>query len=190
MRNVFWGVILIGLGALFLLDNMGVVDFGEAISTYWPALLILWGINVLVKRKERPATHVFGDTQQKVVSELFHESSVFGDLFIGIESRNFKGGSVSTVFGGNHIDLTRVSAAEGEHTLRINGVFGDVHVILPEKFPCAVAGNVLFGGVRVFDQRKSGFSSDLHYVSPEFETSSSKFKIAISQVFGNVSVTH
>ena len=190
MRNVFWGFILIAIGLLFLLDNMGIIDFGEAVSTYWPVLLVLWGINILLKRKEHQTTHVFRDTQQKVNSELFHESSVFGDLFISIESQNFKGGSVSTIFGGNHIDLSKVSPAEGEHIMRINGVFGDVHLILPANFPCAVTGNVLFGGVQVLDRKKSGFSSDVQYVSPDFDSSKNKLKIAISQIFGNVSVSH
>jgi predicted membrane protein len=41
------GVILLGLGALFLLDSLDLLDAGR-FRDYWPVLLIMWGIgNVL-----------------------------------------------------------------------------------------------------------------------------------------------
>lgn len=47
-KNVFWGVILVVIGALFIFDNLGIFDFSfRAIFDLWPALLILWGISLL-----------------------------------------------------------------------------------------------------------------------------------------------
>lgn len=188
MRNVFWGIILIIFGVLFLLDNMDVIDFGEAIRTFWPVLLILWGLNILLRRKERRAPHVLSDVKQQVSGELFHESSVFGDLVVNIDSQNFKGGSVSTIFGGIHIDLTRAAIAEGEHWMRINGVFGDLTVTLPKHLACSLATNVMFGDIEVFDQKRSGFFTDLQYVSPTYGTATNRLRITISQVFGNIRI--
>jgi predicted membrane protein len=152
-------------------------------------LLILWGINVLLKKKERWGTHVFSDVKQNVTGELFHEASVFGDFKVNVESKNFKGGSVSTVFGGGHIDLSKAGIAEGEHWLRVSGVFGDVTITLPEGCACSVTGNVLFGDLRIFDEKKSGFSSDLYYVSPGYDTARNKLRLSLSQVFGNITVS-
>lgn len=46
--NVFWGIILITIGALFVLRNFGILDFSwYSIFRLWPLLLILWGISVL-----------------------------------------------------------------------------------------------------------------------------------------------
>jgi len=47
-RNVFWGVILIVVGVLFILQNLHVVDF-EWVRLWrlWPVLLVLWGISIL-----------------------------------------------------------------------------------------------------------------------------------------------
>jgi predicted membrane protein len=189
MRNVFWGIILIIFGVLFLLDNMDVIDFAEAIRTYWPVLLILWGLSILLKKRELQAPHVFRDVKQQATGELFHESSVFGDVVVSIDSQNFKGGSVSTVFGGIHIDLTRAAIAEGEHWMRIHGVFGDVTVILPKHLACSLATNVLFGDIEAFDQKRSGFSTDLQYVSPHYDTATNRLRITISQVFGTVRIS-
>lgn len=47
-RNIFWGVILIVIGVLFILQNLHVVDF-EWVRLWrlWPVLLVLWGISIL-----------------------------------------------------------------------------------------------------------------------------------------------
>ncbi|MCD4736688.1 MAG: DUF5668 domain-containing protein [Bacteroidales bacterium] len=46
--NVFWGVLLILTGGLFVLKNIDVVDFSWlAFLRLWPLLLVLWGISVL-----------------------------------------------------------------------------------------------------------------------------------------------
>lgn len=44
--RLFWGIILIGIGILFLADNMGLVDFNFAFI--WPLSLILLGAFVLL----------------------------------------------------------------------------------------------------------------------------------------------
>lgn len=47
-KNVFWGVILVVIGALFIFDNLGWFDFSfRALFDMWPALLIIWGISML-----------------------------------------------------------------------------------------------------------------------------------------------
>jgi hypothetical protein len=47
-RHVFWALILIAIGTLFMLNNFGVIDFGfRALWSLWPLILILWGISIL-----------------------------------------------------------------------------------------------------------------------------------------------
>lgn len=46
--NIFWGVILITIGALFFLKNLDIIWFSwRAIFRLWPLLLVLWGISIL-----------------------------------------------------------------------------------------------------------------------------------------------
>lgn len=44
--QVLGGLLLIGLGGMFLLRQMGYTDFslGSLISTYWPVILIVMGV--------------------------------------------------------------------------------------------------------------------------------------------------
>ena len=47
-KNVFWGVILVILGILFILKNLSLIYFSWGdIWSLWPVLLILWGISIL-----------------------------------------------------------------------------------------------------------------------------------------------
>jgi predicted membrane protein len=140
--NLWWGLVLIALGVLFLLDNMNVIEFGEAIRTYWPALLILWGVSVLLRRSSRSAAsaggseeaaapaaeahEVFSDRDERPDTEHINYSSVFGDVSLHLVSTHFQGGTVSTVFGDTTIDLSAVTLADGESTLKVSGVFGNM----------------------------------------------------------------
>jgi hypothetical protein len=46
--RVFWGLVLILLGVLFLLDQMGRLDFGDFIGKWWPLILVAVGLWQLV----------------------------------------------------------------------------------------------------------------------------------------------
>ncbi|HTV65708.1 MAG TPA: B-box zinc finger protein [Bryocella sp.] len=46
-------VILIGLGVLFLLDEMDFLHFDRIISRFWPLILIALGVRILMQRQRR-----------------------------------------------------------------------------------------------------------------------------------------
>ncbi len=49
-RIPFSGVLLIVFGALFLLDQQGVISFGHVFSQWWPVLLVVAGVLSLIER--------------------------------------------------------------------------------------------------------------------------------------------
>jgi predicted membrane protein len=49
--RVFWGLIFIVIGILFLLDQMGELDVGHIISRYWPAIFIIIGISIIISNE-------------------------------------------------------------------------------------------------------------------------------------------
>ncbi|MDD8018764.1 MAG: DUF5668 domain-containing protein [Bacteroidota bacterium] len=52
------GLLIIGLGVAFMLDNLGYVDAGQVIR-FWPALLVLFGIGKVVQSPGSPG-RIFG----------------------------------------------------------------------------------------------------------------------------------
>jgi hypothetical protein len=46
----FWGLFLVIIGFLFLLEQLGYLDFGKVLSVYWPAIFILIGISIYISK--------------------------------------------------------------------------------------------------------------------------------------------
>jgi len=46
--RIFWGLFLVIIGLLFLLEQAGYLDIGRIISTYWPAIFILIGLSIFI----------------------------------------------------------------------------------------------------------------------------------------------
>ncbi|MBC7361021.1 MAG: hypothetical protein H5U06_01860 [Candidatus Aminicenantes bacterium] len=68
--NLIWGIILIVLGGIFLLENAG-IDAWEILFKLWPLILIFWGASKLyygIKAKtqtEKPMDIAPGDKKDE-----------------------------------------------------------------------------------------------------------------------------
>jgi hypothetical protein len=49
--GLFTGLLMIGIGVLFLLDEMNIADFSHTIRRYWPMIIVLVGVAKLLDRK-------------------------------------------------------------------------------------------------------------------------------------------
>ena len=140
-RGYFWGIILIALGLLFLLQNMDYLDVGNVFQDYWPAILILIGVKMLFDRRKRSTseTHFFGgsekynngDTHSK--SDSFESTSaeaynnIFGDIRLRFDDRAINKFFTNNVFGDIDLDFSQ-SKFEESASIRVNGIFGDVEI--------------------------------------------------------------
>lgn len=80
--QLFWGFLFLTIGTLFLLDKYNYSLFiPSSIVNYWPVLIILWGIAILLK----------GTIIKPIVSII---SGIFVGLFL-----------YSSIFGFNHISI-------------------------------------------------------------------------------------
>jgi predicted membrane protein len=195
-KRFLWGIILIVLGVMFLLDYAGAIEFGPFVRMWWPALLILWGAYLIKRRASPPvasedppvARTVFGDQKEQVASDRIEQANVFGNVEVSLMSQNFTGGSVSTVFGECRIDLSRTVLADGENTLTVSGVFGTVLLALPAGAAFSLSAHAFLGSVQVPGNQQSGVSPTVVLESPDYTRASKKLRVRLSQVFGEVEV--
>jgi predicted membrane protein len=195
MRTLIWGILLLSLGILLLLDNLGIADFTSVVEEYWPVLLIGWGVMIMLRRKRSiPAQSAPPGTtppppgagsSSSFPGDLLHQSSIFGDVRVSVASQAFKGGSVSTLFGEAFIDLSGSLFAEGSHELRLQSVFGNTRVILPRDAAVVVSGSVVMGHLTLFGLRRGGIASDIRAESPGYNHSDRRLHISFSKFFGN-----
>lgn len=180
--HVKWAIILIAIGLLMLLNNLG-VPIWSFFWRLWPVLLILWGIHMLrTPRSDRGPMKVFGDTVETTDSPYIRRSSAFGDISMRVEGTDFAGGSASTVFGDIAIDLSAVRAVTGYGQLDVHTVFGDLTVRVPAGMPVEVTSNSIFGDVKTDGEKIAG---KLWRSPGEGER---RLTINCSQVFGDVTI--
>ena len=183
------GIILIAVGFLFVINNFGVLDLGGMLWRLTPLLLVWWGFHLLRKRGTQKESdgefQVFGDRSTTTSSPFVKHSSAFGDIRLKIESPEFSGGNVSSVFGKVMIDLKDVKALGSYGQLDLHSVFGDVTIRLPEGMPYEIKGNNVFGNIVTPEgTRISGGS----YVSPAAGAASQKLVLRPSIVFGDMEI--
>ena len=47
--SLFLGLLLIGLGSVFLLDRLNIADFDDIIQRWWPMIIVLVGVSRLFR---------------------------------------------------------------------------------------------------------------------------------------------
>ena len=188
-RGAWWGIILIAVGAILLIDATGGFDLGELFEVWWPALLVLGGVLLLFsQRRSRTAAPAAGGMNAAAPGDLLEQTNVVGDVVLSTSSPAFRGGAVSTVFGDVTIDCRAAALAPGESTLKVNTVFGDGTLRLPPGAAVRVTANTLFGDAEVFQVRRGGISAHITYEAPGFTAAPARLRVEISQVFGDIDV--
>lgn len=187
-RHFVFGTILLVVGGYFIVRLLapiypGITVGGAGIS-FWPVLLIIAGILILGGLIFRPrmvcARGCGGHDQDCEKSSASRASgrvdisAVFGGSEQVYFDPEFRGGEISTLFGGVKLDLRRTDLPEGETYLKIENMFGGVEIDAPEEWNIEIRNESLFGGF--VDKRLPG-------TKPGYEDGR-KLVIRASSVFG------
>jgi predicted membrane protein len=191
--NLVWGTILIIIGAMFLLDNLNIMDFGDFISTFWPLILIIIGIKIIVDRQQKKSVDYKSNVNSgsyNTDSNMDHlnESSTFGDLIRNIKSDDFTGGTVNNIFGDIRIDLSAVKIKNKECHIALNSIFGDITVILPKEILLKAKASAIAGDLQIKGTRRDGLMPNLEFADPGYENSTVKIYVQAGIIFGSVNI--
>ncbi len=197
-----WGLIIVSFGVLFLLDNLHVLDFGDFISDYWPLLLVLIGLRMIIARNRnedtaaeksepsapRPENFSSSTTSSGNSSsqQYFNESKFIGDTWLKLNTEDFTGGTASSFIGDTHLDFSEVSVKSGEKTVHISGFIGDVKITPPKKVPFMLNVNTTIGDIRIFENTYEGLVQSKVYKSPEYDTAPARIRLQVSKFIGDV----
>ncbi|MDQ7063419.1 MAG: LiaF-related protein [candidate division KSB1 bacterium] len=189
------GIILIVLGVLLLLDQMGVMDFEDFVQTFWPLILILIGLKMIFFPKEKPVQEegvVAGPPRARVAQveseEHIDEQRILGEIRRKIQSQNFVGAKYSVTFGDIDLDCRDMTLSPGQRTLFLSVVFGDIRLQLPERVPYLVRASVSAGEAEVGPERGSGLFIQRTLKSADFDSATTRLIIVASTVFGDIKI--
>ena len=159
-NHVFSGLVLSLTGVFFLIPRLALIMpdtfywvSENFTSTYWPVLLILLGIFLIIYWIVKPSKgyEFYHQWEKKKKFECkkkgaFSGNTVFGNGEHIILDEEFKGGEVNAVFGGITLDLRKTKLPEGETILEINSVFGGIVVLVPQGWNIDVHVDSVLGG--------------------------------------------
>jgi predicted membrane protein len=210
------GTVFVFFGISILLDNMEIIYFREIWRIYWPVLIILIGVIMIIRRsegkdtseerKETEKTEIKIDTGEKAEDKTeektegkeepvfsgnsssgeFNQSNIFGNIHFSSRTKDYPGGSISNVFGDMQIDLQEIDFQSGTKTLNISGVFGSIHILLPKGIPVKFSGSTIAGSVKFLEVKRDGLMANLHSATPDYESSRKRLRINTSLVFGDI----
>jgi lia operon protein LiaF len=194
-RRFFWGAIMILFGALFLLHNLEVLDFGEVMHNFWPLILVAIGVKIILSRKSpetvswqpAPEAHL-GASPAGFSTDYLSESRFIGDINLQINSQAFQGGTASNFIGDVNLDLSGIALAEGQRNLTISGFIGDVNLVTPKNVPYSITAALAIGDSVMFGRKEDGFGVNRNFKSTDFDAAITRLNIRISFFIGDIKV--
>jgi hypothetical protein len=161
-RNNTW-IILIGLGGFFLVSDF-IPELGLR-PLFWPIIIIGAGILFILRPGKNewmnfkndpdfktspnlPDTSLKGSPPDGTIdrNDYLFVRSVFSGVVKNIMSKNFQGGNISCVFGGAEIDCSQADI-NGLVFLKLEVVFGGVKLVIPPHWAVQNEIEGLFHGI-------------------------------------------
>jgi len=170
---------LVALGALFLLDSLGLRSYGIAgsigvavgLAFIWAGILAFiaaWRVRRFTRRLRRAIGHVHSDLSGRTIDDAV----------------------VSTVFGDISLDLQRADLPEGETQLTLLCWLGTIHVRVPEEVGVDVTAQAMVGAVDILGRREEGIVRDIHVQSRGYAERSRRLQMRLSTFVGEIVVVH
>lgn len=115
-------------------------------------------------------------------------SFFFGDVKLMKTPFDLNDLNISGFIGDVKIDLSKAIISEGENTIVITGLIGDVDIYIPSDLEVSISSSAFVGDIDVIGGRKSGIGNQIYSETENYEQSARRVKISISLFIGDVDV--
>lgn len=139
-----FGFILLTVGGFFILPEIFDLPYNFR-KSFWPVLLILVGLFIIFRSgliRKQGEFEIPEDGNMDYIDEI--------NIFSGSEKKmaikNFRGGKLTSIFGGSEIDLTGSELADGNNVIEVFCLFGGSSFILPADWSVTNKVTSILGG--------------------------------------------
>lgn len=92
------------------------------------------------------------------------------------------------VFGEVRMDLSMAVPEEKETTIVLQGIVGDIELIVPEDYGLEVDASVMFGQARFHDRMEGGLFHRVQWRMPDYDAKEQKVKLQLFYLVGNIRI--
>jgi lia operon protein LiaF len=96
--------------------------------------------------------------------------------------------SIWNVIGEIKLDFGLAIWEEPEVTIILQGIIGDIDIIVPENVGIIVTGSVIFGQIEVELKKEAGVLNKIYWQSPNYPICTNKVKLHVSYIVADVDV--
>ncbi len=138
----FGNILILFLGIWFLGMNIGWIA-DEYTKVFWPTILILFGISLIVEalRFQNGRKKHFSSDKKGLLT--YH--GVFGGVEEIVKTDDFKGATIYSVFGGVDLDLRKIKLKDDVY-IYVYSIFGGTSLMIPEGYNVSLQSSNFFGG--------------------------------------------
>jgi len=174
MRNqsrVIWGLVLIGVGVMFL---AGIVLRVNVWTFCWPVGLIAVGCWLIL----RPAL-AGPDTKVRVhpLSDLRRS----GAWDVADEE-------IWIFVGDVRLDLTEASLPQGESTIKVFGLVGEVKLTAPEGLPVSVSSHAMLTDGKLYGEKRESWFTTVDVESDGYDSAAARVRVESYFLVANLEV--
>ncbi len=174
------GTVLILVGGFFLIPEVVTIPYPLR-KIGWPLLIMGIGIVLLIthRRKNEPAFQDQNNSRHGM--DYFDDFVVFGGREVLVNSFNFYGGKITTVFGGAEYDLRNAQLSANGAVIDSVAIFGGCGFKVPPDWTVKNEVTAIFGG---FSDRRG---ASPHNMNPD---PSKTLVIKGFTAFGGIEIKH
>lgn len=131
-------ILLIVLGSLLILANIGIITFNLLGVIILPVILIIVGGSFIFN---------FSPITNKGIKKDNSYITIFGGIEETHHDEKFEKSEVTTIFGGSEVDYSQIKLKGKTAYISVNVIFGGVTIKVPEGVKVITKGFPIFGGV-------------------------------------------
>lgn len=157
-RLTIWGLILVGIGGLYLANAFALLYGYDTSVLVGPVILVAIGLGLLFGRRHHEINiHIPKDPIHINVGNDYRSSSAntssrqnYTGFLSGINEHvvddAFTSCEVTALLGGANMDFRDVKFAGSEATLTLNAIFGGIECFIPKDVRIVTSGTPMLGG--------------------------------------------
>jgi predicted membrane protein len=176
-----FGYVLIGIGVISWLPSF--VNYNVSLSqVFWPAILIGVGVLIITRRsrttkRHQPHSNYGSNSVKGDSSDYIDDVSVLGGGTKIIQSKNFKGGDITAIFGGSEFSFKEAELSPDGCTIDVFTMFGGSKLIIPDNWVVKSDMFSIFGGF-----------NDKRTIKPEAAETTNVLYLKGAIIFGGMEV--